>query len=319
MSIRPYISIARPDDWAKNIFVVPGIVLAYFFQPQILTAHLWLDLLLALLAACLVASSNYVLNELLDAEKDRHHPVKRLRPIPSGAARKSVAGVEWLALAAAGLGLSFAINPAFGWTAAALWIMGCVYNIPPVRSKDMPYVDVLSESVNNPIRFCMGWYATGCTALPPATMLLAYWMFGAFLMAVKRFAEYRHIGDPAAAGRYRRSFVYYNEERLMESVFFYAALFGMLSGIFIARYHLELMLATPFVALAMAYYIHLGYKPDSPVQYPERLYRSRKLMLLSALAFGACVALLFLRWPAFHRHFAATPLHPPYVAPPTAP
>ena len=36
--------------------------------------------------------------------------------------------------------------------------MGCVYNIPPVRSKDLPYVDVLSEAINNPIRMLAGWF-----------------------------------------------------------------------------------------------------------------------------------------------------------------
>ena len=36
--------------------------------------------------------------------------------------------------------------------------MGCLYNIPPIRTKDHAYVDVLSESINNPIRFLVGWY-----------------------------------------------------------------------------------------------------------------------------------------------------------------
>ena len=40
----------------------------------------------------------------------------------------------------------------FTLTVLALWVMGCVYNIPPVRSKDLPYLDVLSEAINNPIR-----------------------------------------------------------------------------------------------------------------------------------------------------------------------
>ncbi len=310
MQLNPYVSIARPDDWVKNIFLVPGIVLVYFFDPGLFTPRLWVQLLAALVAACLIASSNYVLNELLDADKDLHHPTKRHRPIPSGQVKRSVAWVEWLLLGTLGLWLGFAINSFFGWACFTLWLMGCIYNIPPIRSKDLPYVDVLSESLNNPIRLCMGWYATGCLLVPPLTVMLAYWMFGAFMMGIKRFAEFRHIDDPAAAARYRRSFAHYTEQRLMESTLFYATLFAMLSGIFIARYHLELVLATPFVALAMTYYVHLGYKPNSPVQYPERLYKAHKLMALSALAFLACMRLLFVNWPAFTRHFEATPIRP---------
>ena len=55
---------------------------------------------------------------------------------------------------------------------------------------------------------------------PPLSLLIAYWMVGAFFMAVKRFAEYRRIGDPQISAEYRRSFKYYNEERLMVSIIY---------------------------------------------------------------------------------------------------
>lgn len=100
-------------------------------------------------------------------------------------------------------------------------------------------------------------------------MTLAYWMFGAFLMAVKPFAEYRTLDDPARAARYRRSFAGYTEETLLGSITFYGTFFGMLSGIFMARYQMELVLAIPVVAFATAYYLHLGFQPHSPVQSPS--------------------------------------------------
>jgi hypothetical protein len=135
-------------------------------------------------------------------------------------------------------------------------------------------------------------------------------MFGAFLMGMKRFAEFRHIQASGQAAKYRNSFAYYTEERLQESIFFYGALFGMLSGFFMARYHVEMVLATPLVALAMAYYIHLGFKPDSQVQHPERLFRQKKLMVLVALAFLACATLLYVRIPPFRRAIS------PWIVPP---
>jgi hypothetical protein len=66
--------------------------------------------------------------------------------------------VQWVALMAAGIAVAIQISVPFMLSVLALWVMGCVYNIPPVRSKDLPYVDVLSEAVNNPIRMLAGWF-----------------------------------------------------------------------------------------------------------------------------------------------------------------
>ena len=168
--------------------------------------------------------------------------------------------------------------------ALSLWVMGCVYNIPPVRSKDKPFVDVLSESVNNPIRLMLGWYATGIVILPPISLLFAYWMVGAFFMAIKRFAEYRRINNPEVSAGYRQSFAYYNEERLLKSIIYYATAFGLFFGIFLIRYRMELILSIPLVAGFMTWYIHLGFLEDSPAQYHGTpLYAARVRDLLSAL------------------------------------
>src|SRR5437667_114714 len=81
-------------------------------------------------------------------------------------------------------------------------IMGCIYTIRPIRSKDLPYIDVLSESINNPLRMLAGWFIASTASVAPASLLLSYWMVGCFFMAIKRYAEYREIGDPARAAAY---------------------------------------------------------------------------------------------------------------------
>ncbi len=200
-TIWPYVQIARVDHWFKNAFMLLGVVLAVFYEPSLLTWSSLVPLSIAVLATCLVASSNYVLNELLDGPRDRLHPEKRHRPVPSGRIRPAIAYVEWLALAAAGFALALSINVYFFASALALWIMGIAYNVPPLRTKEWPYLDVLSESVNNPIRLFLGWFALVTLRVPPMSLAIAYWMLGAFFMAMKRFAEYRHIGDPARGRR----------------------------------------------------------------------------------------------------------------------
>ena len=81
---KDYLAIARPDHWFKNVFMVPVILLVAFFDSSYLGWGALPGFVLGFVAACLIASSNYVINEILDAPTDRHHPVKRFRPIPAG-------------------------------------------------------------------------------------------------------------------------------------------------------------------------------------------------------------------------------------------
>ena len=198
---RPYLAIARPDHWFKNVFMLAGVLLACFYHPDLPRHAAAWRIAWAVAATCLIASTNYVLNEILDAPTDRHHPTKRARPIPSGAVSLPVAWAEWLALGAAGLAMAHALGRPFFLAGLALLVMGLIYNIPPVRSKDLPYVDVLTESINNPIRLLLGWFAVTAAEFPPVSLLIAYWMVGAYFMATKRFAEYRFLADPRRAGR----------------------------------------------------------------------------------------------------------------------
>jgi 4-hydroxybenzoate polyprenyltransferase len=306
--IRPYVQIARIDHWFKNVFMLLGVVLAVFYWPSVLSWSSALPLAIAVLATCLVASSNYVLNELLDAPRDRLHPEKKYRPVPSGLVKPGLAYAEWLALAAAGLALALWINVYFFASALLLWLMGIAYNVPPLRTKEWPYLDVLSESVNNPIRLLLGWYALVASLVPPLSLVISYWMIGAFFMAMKRYAEYRHIGDRRVAAAYRRSFEYYTEERLLVSIVFYATTCALFAGIFIVRYHLELILFAPFAAGLFAYYLHLGMLPDSPVQNPEKLYRQRGFFAYMVLCTVMFVLLMFTSIPPLYDLFNVEPV-----------
>lgn len=305
-AITPYLQIARFDHWFKNVFMLPGVVFAYYVQPDLFCGLSMLHIMIGLLAAGFVASSNYVINELLDAPYDALHPVKKFRPIPSGGINTSLVYIEWIGLALIGLLLAASLGMQFFLVAFWLWVMGCLYNIPPFRSKDKPFIDVLSESVNNPIRLLLGWYATGILVLPPVSLLLAYWMIGAFFMAIKRFAEYRKIADAETAANYRCSFRYYNEERLLISIMYYAVAFGLFFGIFLMRYKMELVLSAPLIAGFMAWYLHLGFIENSPAQYPERLYKERAFNLYCVFCSLSLLLLLYVDWPFLHFFFHST-------------
>jgi decaprenyl-phosphate phosphoribosyltransferase len=133
--------------------------------------------------------------------------------------------------------------------------------------------------------------------LPPASLLVAYWMLGAYFMALKRFSEHRQINDPAVAAGYRKSFSFYSQESLLSSAIFYAVTSMLFLGAFIMRYRMELILAFPLIALLMSIYFGLAFRHESSVQNPEKLYREPRLMLFLALTVATFVVLLFVDVP----------------------
>jgi hypothetical protein len=154
-----------------------------------------------------------------------------------------------------------------------------------------------------------GWYMVTTTLVPPLSLLIAYWMIGAYFMALKRFSEYRQLNNPLLAAAYRRSFRYYTERSLLVSVTFYASAAMMFFGAFIMHYRLELILSFPFVALVMAIYFHLAFENESAVQNPEKLYREPVLMASALVCMCVMLALLWIDIPAMHRMLGSSPAH----------
>lgn len=300
-----HLAIARFDHAIKNVFVLPGIILPLTAAPYLLNRALIPKLVLGAIATTLVACSNYVVNEVLDAPFDRLHPTKCMRPAALGIVSVTGAYVQWIAMMVAGLLIGWQVSGKFVLTAAALWVMGCVYNIPPFRAKDVPYFDVLVESVNNPLRMLLGWFMVTSFITPPVSLLVAYWMIGCYFMALKRFSEYRQIGASKAAA-YRASFRSYTEQSLLISVLFYASLAMLLFGAYMMRYRMELILSFPAIALLMSVYFKMAFRPDSPVQNPEKLYKQKFLMGTLALTVVLLGVLQVVRLPGLERFFAPT-------------
>lgn len=290
--LKNYIAIARPDHWFKNIFMLPGIALAITLSDNPIDSTVLINILLAVISTCLIASANYTINEWLDAEFDKHHPVKCNRPSVSGNLSSFWVYTQWLILSIIGLSMAYSLGLHFLTYSAILLIMGVLYNVKPIRTKDRIYLDVLSESVNNPLRLMLGWTAVISNIIPPSSVLLAYWMGGAFLMAIKRYSEFRFIDDPERAGLYRRSFMFYTEQKLLLSSFFYALTSAFFFGVFLIKYKVEFLLTVPFLAFLFVWYMYIGMREDAVTQRPEKLYEEKKFMaylvllaLLVALAF----------------------------------
>jgi len=291
--IQPYLSIARFDHWIKQLFIIPGMVFALVFFKTLDISRIFLGLI----ATCCIASANYIINEWLDAGFDKYHPTKKNRPVVCAGLKSQYIIAEYIIFAVIGLLIAWFISMPVFFSVSALFFMGIVYNVPPIRLKEIPYVDVLSESINNALRLLIGWFIVTSKFLPPVSIVLGYWMGGAFLMAAKRFAEYRMIGDKSTAALYRKSFKYYSEKSLLLSAFFYAMLSVFFCGIFMIKYRIELLLAIPFLCGLFCVYLNICYKPDSSAQKPEKLFREKGLLLYTLFFIILLVVLIFINLP----------------------
>lgn len=299
-TLSDYLALARFDHSTKHIFIVPGIVLVYLLRGA--PAHFPIvDVILGLITAICIASANYVINEYLDREFDKHHPTKSSRRAVQRVLSGNVVKLEWVIFTAIGLGCALLSSKTMFFTACVFGLQGIVYNVPPLRSKNLSYWDVISESINNPLRLTIGWVMIDPTTLPPSSIILAYWFGGAFLMAAKRYSEYREIVASHGAElliRYRASFAGYSEVSLNISCFVYGLLSTFFLAIFLIKYRVEYLLLVPVIVALFGYYLALSTRPASSAQAPEKLFRERKLIALVILLAVLFVVASYVDMPA---------------------
>ena len=296
--MKKYIKIARPDHWVKNAFILPGIVIAFLLTDySISVSQFVMRFICGFIATCFIASANYVINEWLDAEFDKFHPTKKYRPVVSENMKFSLVMLEYAICIVLGVGFSLLVNIPFLVVELILLFMGVVYNVKPLRTKDIVYLDVISESVNNMLRLLLGWFIVSDSLIPPSSILIGYWFAGEFLMATKRFAEYRMIGDPEKAGLYRKSFKYYTEVKLLVSSFFYAMCATFFIGVFMIKYRMQYILGMPLIFGLFCFYLAIAFKPDSAAQKPEKLYKEKSLLIYLLILVVVLIALTFIDIP----------------------
>jgi 4-hydroxybenzoate polyprenyltransferase len=298
--VRDCIRIARPDHWVKHVFILPGVALAVVML-RVPVTDVLLPFAIGLASACLIASANYTINEWLDAEFDKFHPVKKQRPAVSGRLWAGLVYTQFAALAATGLSLGALVSRPFLGVSAVFLASGIIYNVRPLRTKDKPYLDVLSEAINNPIRLMLGWTMVTTEYLPPSSLMLSYWMGGAFLMAAKRLAEFRHalgIQGREALSLYRASFRWYSEERLIVFCFFCAILSAFFLAVFLIKYRIEYVFSFPLFAVLFAWYLKIGLETGSAAQSPEDLHREWGLIVFVGVLVAVIAVLTVVDMPS---------------------
>ncbi len=296
-----YLKVARIDHWLKNIFIVFGHAVAVVLVWNLeIDSGLVVKAILSLIPACLIASANYILNEILDAPYDRLHPTKKLRGIPAGKVKIPILWAMKAGCIIVGFSLSlwWFKNPGYTIALGLLLLSGVVYNIPPVRLKDRAFLDVIAESFNNPIRLWLGWYALvpdDMLTAPPLSIMLAWWCFGGLLMTGKRYSEFRFIDNKELSGQYRRSFKTYTNRTLIIAMITYANGFCFCAGWAMAVYDSlnNLVFVFPLIILAVVMYFRHAMSEVGARLEPEQLLQNVWIVVSALITGVVAVGLLY--------------------------
>ena len=182
----------RPRQWTKNLIIFAGVIFA-----QKLSDPPALGLAVAAFALfCLLSSAGYLINDTLDAEADRLHPIKRFRPIASGQLKSSAAVTAAALLIIASIGVAFRINLGLGVMALAYFLLGQLYSF---AIKHIVILDVMSVAIGFVIRAAAGAEAIRVPISP--WLLLCTLMLALFLALTKRRHELTLLENGAANHR----------------------------------------------------------------------------------------------------------------------
>ena len=276
--IKLYLDSLRLERWPRSLAIIPGFLAAFVLNPDLLqtipSPRALLHLLLAFLLTWLISTANYIVNEITDAPFDRFHPQKKTRPLIENKIDVSRLILLWLVLVAASVAAALSVfEPPFLYSLLALLAAGMIYNVPPVRLKDIPFMDSTVESANNPIRLLIGWFVVA-SGMPPLTLLIAWWAFGNFLMVGKRVAEKKFLTQEESAG-YRRSLVRYTAPMLITFMGFNGLVFLITFAIFAVQSGLHTLLySLPFVVIYLWMFVKKSLKDREGAEEPEKLLRN---------------------------------------------
>jgi 4-hydroxybenzoate polyprenyltransferase len=180
------IKLMRPGDWAKNVFVLPAMV---FALPGLLAegADVWPLIghtALAFIAFCLLASGFYAINDVIDASRDRQHPVKRKRPVASGAVASGHAALLGVVLIIMALLVAWTVNWLLVFTLLLYCLLQMLYNL---RIKRVMLVDVVVLATGFAIRATAG--AVAIDIQISIWLLLCVFFLTLYLGFIKRLCD----------------------------------------------------------------------------------------------------------------------------------
>lgn len=238
-----YLTMLRPTQWLKNLMLFfPPFLAGHALQPGMLAAGV-----VPFAAFCLISSAGYLLNDLLDRERDRLHPLKRLRPVAAGEVTPAVATGTALLLALAGCVMAiFVSQPFFVWLVlyAGLSFFYSCYG------KHLPLVDICCIAAGFLIRLQAGGIVYNVAVT--VWLFLLVFLLAVFLSTGKRLAELCCMPDEAVA--HRGSLSGYSR-RFLVGMLYLSGSTVLLVYLFYTLHKPKLIITVPLCLIGLVRYI----------------------------------------------------------------
>lgn len=291
-----HVKALRPKQWIKNALLFLPVLFAINqvwslgnLEP---IPSLLLRLTVLFMAFCLLSSSVYLINDLMDREADRRHPTKKHRPIASGSVTVATAISLMLILGLGGLLVMFYMDPILGSIGVLYVAINVAYSL---GLKKAVLVDIIMVASGYVIRAGAGAVAVGVI---PSPWLYVVTAAGAmFIVLGRRYAEVRLAGDDAVqqrpvlrnyAGPFISQLLSISATTALVSYTLYAVEAKNLPA------NNTMLLTVPFVAFGLFRYLYL-LNTSQEAESPEQLVtRDLPFLITVLLWIGAVILVLLL-------------------------
>jgi 4-hydroxybenzoate polyprenyltransferase len=286
-AVRNLVRSLRPSQWTKNLIIFGGLL----FGQRLFDLHSVVYASAAFIVFCALSGVVYLLNDVADREADRRHPLKRQRPIASGALSASTALLAAGIIVVTALGIAFWLRFEFGLFAAAYVGLLALYSGP---LKHVVIIDVLTIAIGFVLRAAAGAVVID---VPISNWLLVVTILGALFLALsKRRHELVLLADEATS--HRATLQEYSPYLLDQMISVVTAstlvsyAFYTINPETVEKFHTtHLGLTLPFLLYGIFRYLYLVHQKEGGGSPAEMLLNDRPLLLCVAL-WALAVALI---------------------------
>lgn len=244
--LRSYATMLRPHQWIKNLL----LFFPPFFGGHIASSDIIANIAPAFFSFCAVASSSYILNDIVDRKADRNHEKKRKRPIAFGDISVTSASFCAFMLFTAGLAASFLLTPVFSLYIIIYFILSLSYTF---IFKNIVILDIFVISLGFLVRVIAGGEAFGVEVSD--WLFMSVFLVAFFLATGKRVGELVSLGDEA--GKHRKSLADYTPSFLDGALWFSASAALVTYALYTIEQKSGLFYTVPLATFGLLRYIYI--------------------------------------------------------------
>jgi len=276
----------RPWQWYKNLL----IFLAPIFMGQLFDFSLFISVLIGFVSLCLVSSSNYIINDLIDKKKDIIHPEKKNRPIASGLVKSYEAVIFAIILLFFSLLIGYYVSFGFLIIVIILFSLTTAYSL---FLKNEVFVDLLIIAINFILRALSGVYVFPIRIEISPWLILCTFFLSLFLSTGKRYSEINLLKEDL--DKYRVTLKHYTK-KITDSLMIIATVSLIISYSlysFLSQYQ-WLLITIPIAMYTILRYLHLIYSGSNIPRNPEKVIKDSRMVISVVIWFVMILFLIYL-------------------------